>query len=142
MNHRVIGKGPSLSPGWLLEDGDVVAISPLVTFTFTQHREPSPCQLSSHQREEAKVSRPGVRRSPAIRKETYFASARGYERCLHGQVHPSQHQRQTLYLQRCVSTPFNMCLSIFSVVQMAIFNYNGVDVGSQGNSILQGAFAM
>jgi hypothetical protein len=115
VNHRVIGKGPSLSSGWLLEDGDVIAISPLVTFTFTQHSEPSPYQLSSHQREEAKVSRPGVRRAPAIRtKPTLPAREVTSGACTTKYIQAYTYNDAFQPHLRCAS-------SIFPVVQMAIF---------------------
>jgi len=57
VNGQLIGKGPDISPGWLLQNGDIVSITPDLTFKFSQLFEDGPSfGLSAHQQEELAVT--------------------------------------------------------------------------------------
>ncbi|KAK1831771.1 kinase-like domain-containing protein [Podospora conica] len=54
VNGQLIGKGPSISPGWLLQDGDLITVPPYIFVTLSQRPiEPPFFSLTSHQRQEA-----------------------------------------------------------------------------------------
>lgn len=55
VNNELIGKGPNISTGHLLEDGDVIELRPYWKFLFRQTRSPPSHPLTSLQVEEAKV---------------------------------------------------------------------------------------
>lgn len=55
VNGKLIGSGPEISSGYLLQDGDVVEIRPYWRFTFTHHSKPMDSSLSEIQIQEAKV---------------------------------------------------------------------------------------
>ncbi|KAM0255770.1 hypothetical protein ACHAQJ_005440 [Trichoderma viride] len=55
VNGEVIGIGPQISSGYLLEDGDVIEIRPHWKFLFRQPRRPPPRPLTAIQTDECKV---------------------------------------------------------------------------------------
>lgn len=57
VNGQLIGKRPDLSPGWLLQNGDIISITSDLSFQFTQLFEDGPSfTLSAHQQEELAVT--------------------------------------------------------------------------------------
>ncbi|KAH7159936.1 kinase-like domain-containing protein [Dactylonectria estremocensis] len=55
VNGELIGIGPDISPGYLLQDGDVIEIRPYWTFVVIQERPPPLHDLDSLQLEECKL---------------------------------------------------------------------------------------
>ncbi|KAK4123581.1 kinase-like protein [Parathielavia appendiculata] len=58
VNGELIGRGPQISPSWLLEDGDTITIGPHphLMFTYTQLSNPQPSYTLSHlQQQEVKL---------------------------------------------------------------------------------------
>ncbi|KAL6414709.1 Meiosis-specific serine/threonine-protein kinase mek1 [Ilyonectria robusta] len=55
VNGDLIGIGPGISPGYLLQDGDSIEIRPYWTFVVVQERPPPRHDLDSLQMEESKV---------------------------------------------------------------------------------------
>ncbi|KAH7143939.1 kinase-like domain-containing protein [Dactylonectria macrodidyma] len=55
VNGELIGMGPDISPGYLLQDGDVIEIRPYWTFVVVQERPPPLHDLDSLQIEECKL---------------------------------------------------------------------------------------
>lgn len=56
LNKKCIGKKPDITPGRLLQDGDVISIHPYITFKFCQLEEGNSFPfLTPRQREELKV---------------------------------------------------------------------------------------
>ncbi|KAL6860895.1 kinase-like protein [Trichoderma novae-zelandiae] len=55
VNGQMIGSGPQISPGYLLEDGDVIDIQPHWKFLFRQPRKPPTRPLTAIQTEECQI---------------------------------------------------------------------------------------
>lgn len=55
VNGETIGVGPQISPGYLLQDGDVIEIRPHWKFYFHQPRKPPPRPLTAIQTDECQV---------------------------------------------------------------------------------------
>jgi calcium/calmodulin-dependent protein kinase I len=55
VNDMLVGIGPELSPGYLLQDGDVIEIKPYWKFTFHEVRNPTRHLLTDMQAVESKV---------------------------------------------------------------------------------------
>ena len=55
VNGNLVGIGPYISSGYLLEDGDVIEIRPYWQFIFRQNWKPPEHPLTSLQKEECKV---------------------------------------------------------------------------------------
>ncbi|KAF7544281.1 hypothetical protein G7Z17_g10078 [Cylindrodendrum hubeiense] len=55
VNGELIGIGPEISPGYLLQDGDIIEIRPYWTFAVIQERQPPRHDLDTLQLEESKL---------------------------------------------------------------------------------------
>lgn len=55
VNDMLVGVGPELSPGYLLQDGDVIEIKPYWKFTFHEVRDPTRHLLTDIQAAESRV---------------------------------------------------------------------------------------
>lgn len=60
VNHILIGTGPEISSGYLLQDGDVIEIRPYWKFKFHETSKPDRHHLTDLQAEESKVSDLGL----------------------------------------------------------------------------------
>jgi len=57
VNGQLVGKGPNVSSGWLLQHGDLITVPPYIAIRFGQMPiDPPFFSLTSHQRQEALVS--------------------------------------------------------------------------------------
>ena len=61
VNRMLVGVGPQITPGYLLQDGDVIEIRPHWKFKFREIIKPIRRPLTDLQTEESKVS--GTRRN-------------------------------------------------------------------------------
>jgi pSer/pThr/pTyr-binding forkhead associated (FHA) protein len=55
VNDRLIGKGPDIAPGYLLQDGDVITILPRWIITFSQFGSSRKQTLTALQQKECEV---------------------------------------------------------------------------------------
>lgn len=56
VNGKLVGIGPDISPGYLLEDGDVIEIKPHWKFRFRHHSKKMEASLTDRQMQEAEVT--------------------------------------------------------------------------------------